>query len=211
MKTYLNLLLLAAVVLASCSKKEASPEALARYDQIVPKPVTIEVQRGAFVLTSDASIGLVAPSDESRQVAGYLSALLKPATGFNLATAEGEEKAAIVLEVADVSLGSEGYVLRVTSDQVRITAPSGAGLFYGVQTLRQLLPPSIESSKTEQTVWEIAAGTITDKPALGWRGSMLDVARHFFGMDDVKRYIDYLAMYKFNVVHLHLKIGRAHV
>lgn len=204
MKNQLILLLLAVMVFASCAKKEASPEALARYDQIVPKPVTVNVESGAFVLGQNATIGLLAANDASRQVAGYLTSLLKPATGFALATEEGNDKAAIVLEVTDVYMGAEGYVLHVTPEQVRISASTGAGLFYGVQTLRQLLPPSIESSKTEQTVWEVAAGTITDKPALSWRGSMLDVARHFFGMDDVKRYIDYLAMYKFNIIHLHL-------
>ena len=206
-KTLRQLLMVAALgaVFSSC-QKQASPDAIARYDQIVPKPVTVDVTSGAFVLGSDATIGLIAPNNESRAVGSYLAALLKPATGFSIKTEDGNDGADIVLELTAPGEGShpEGYVVNVSSDQVRISATAPAGLFYGVQTLRQLLPPAIESAQPQQVQWEVSAGTITDKPAYGWRGSMLDVARHFFGMDDVKRYIDYLAMYKMNIIHLHL-------
>src|SRR5690606_12179655 len=98
----------------------------------------------------------------------------------------------------------EGYELTITEDQLKVDANSAKGLFYGVQTIRQLLPAAIELSDTQQTSWEIATGTIRDYPQFGWRGSMLDVSRHFFGVEDVKRYIDLITAYKMNILHLHL-------
>ena len=209
MKKILFPILLAATfgtILSSCGSRKASQEAVARYEQLVPKPLTIEVTEGAFLLNSGASIGLLPDGKSSKKVAEYLAGMLKPATGIALDIQEGNEKAAIVLELGGdaAALGKEGYVLSVSGDQVKISAGTEAGLFYGIQTLRQLLPPSIEASAPQQGPWEIAAGKITDKPVYGWRGSMLDVARHFFGVDDVKRYIDHIAMYKMNILHLHL-------
>jgi hexosaminidase len=85
-----------------------------------------------------------------------------------------------------------------------IHAAAAAGLFHGVQTLRQLLPPEIDRSTIQNIAWKIAASTIRDVPRFGWRGTMLDVARHFFGVPDVKRLIDLMAYYKMNRLHLHL-------
>ena len=87
---------------------------------------------------------------------------------------------------------------------VVLTGRTAAGLFHGVQTLRQLLPPRVEASTVQPGPWTIAGVHITDHPRFAWRGAMLDVARHFFDLGEVKRYIDLLAMYKVNVLHLHL-------
>ena len=105
---------------------------------------------------------------------------------------------------SDPALGEEGYELTIAPDGVTITAAGPAGLFYGVQTLRQLLPPQIEQATAQAGPWTLPAGTIRDTPRFEWRGAMLDVARHFFGVADVKRYIDLLAYYKLNRLHLHL-------
>ena len=102
------------------------------------------------------------------------------------------------------ALGAEGYDLTVTRDSVRIVGATPAGVFHGVQTLRQLLPPEIESQIINSGTWEIPAVTITDHPRFAWRGSMLDVSRHFFTPREVKQYIDVLALYKINVLHMHL-------
>ncbi|MEU7046314.1 beta-N-acetylhexosaminidase [Streptomyces varsoviensis] len=101
-------------------------------------------------------------------------------------------------------LGAEGYRLSVTHRSVTITARTAAGLFHGVQTLRQLLPADIEKRARQAGPWRIAGGTIVDVPRYGYRGGMLDVGRHFFPVDQVKRYIDQLALYKINKLHLHL-------
>ncbi|SCG78153.1 family 20 glycosylhydrolase [Micromonospora humi] len=104
----------------------------------------------------------------------------------------------------DVALGDEGYRLDVTAAGIRITATTPAGLFHGAQTLRQLLPAAIESATPVTTRWAVPGGTVVDRPRFAYRGAMLDVARHFFGVDDVLRVVDHLARYKLNHLHLHL-------
>jgi hexosaminidase len=98
----------------------------------------------------------------------------------------------------------ESYRLESSPRALVITAPEPAGLFYGTQTLRQLLPPEVEAAERRSGPWKVTGGTIEDRPRYPYRGAMLDVARHFLDVDQVKRYIDHLAMYKFNVLHLHL-------
>jgi hexosaminidase len=149
-------------------------------------------------------------SEELPALARYLADKLEPATGFRIPVSvgvKGTEKNTIILSVkgADEQLGPEGYELVVGDDRVTLTANAPAGVFWGIQTLRQLLPAEIEqASKVEGKEWEIATGTIRDSPEYAWRGSMLDVARHFFGVEDVKRYIDLITAYKMNRLHLHL-------
>jgi len=115
---------------------------------------------------------------------------------------------AISLELGDASIaGGEAYELRVTADRVTIRANQPAGLFYGVQSFRQLLPAFVEyravrPDKNRPVV--AAAGRIADLPRFGWRGAMLDVSRHFLPVADVKRYVDLMSMYKLNRLHLHL-------
>ncbi|WP_254910214.1 family 20 glycosylhydrolase [Micromonospora sp. NBS 11-29] len=106
--------------------------------------------------------------------------------------------------LGDDALGDEGYRLDVTAAGVRITAAAPAGLFHGAQTLRQLLPPAIESATPIGERWAVPGGTIVDRPRFPYRGAMLDVARHFFGVEDVLRVVDHLARYKLNHLHLHL-------
>jgi hexosaminidase len=105
----------------------------------------------------------------------------------------------------DASLGNEGYQLVSDVKGVQITANKPAGLFYGIQTLMQLLPKEIESSQAVTSVnWKVPYAQITDNPRFAWRGMMLDVARHFFTKDEVKRFIDEMVAYKYNVLHWHL-------
>ena len=100
--------------------------------------------------------------------------------------------------------GTEGYGLDVSAGQITITAQAGPGYFYAVQTLRQLLPPAIEYSGTLPYALSVASVRIRDHPRFEWRGAMLDVSGHFFGPADVKRYMDLMALYKLNRLHLHL-------
>jgi hexosaminidase len=207
---YLNSgIVLGTLLLLSACEKKASPEATLAFNNIIPKPISATADGGAFILNEQTSIRVDA-SPEVSSIGTYLADKLNPATGFNLSVSQNdgtEVKNAIVLSTnaGDAELGDEGYSLVITANVVKLTANKPAGLFYGVQTLRQLLPAKIESGSSQAGVnWEIATGTIRDYPSYGWRGSMLDVARHFFGMDDVKRYIDLISHYKMNVLHLHL-------
>ncbi|MBY0435495.1 MAG: beta-N-acetylhexosaminidase, partial [Cyclobacteriaceae bacterium] len=104
----------------------------------------------------------------------------------------------------DPALGDEGYELSVTSQLVKLNANSATGVFRGLQTLRQLLPAKVEMTTVQQGPWEIPVVSVRDYPNYSYRGVMLDVSRHFFSVEDVKRYIDLVALYKINMLHLHL-------
>lgn len=176
---------------------------------VIPKPVQAIPGGDRFLLTEKTDICLVPGSEETRRVAQFLAERLRRSTGYPvpILTADGDcadGDVYLLLDADEVSLGSEGYELSITPQRVTLRAARAAGLFYGVQTIRQLLPPAVESSSLQQEVWEIATGEIRDYPRFAWRGAMLDVARHFFTVEEVKRYIDYLAYYKMNRLHLHL-------
>jgi len=203
----LFLLLLIATTVSCKRAKDASPEAVAQFQNVIPKPDSAVLEGKAFELTKESTITI--SGTDIQPIGQYLADMLNKGTGFNLSlkTSDKAPESGIFLTTAsaDTTLGKEGYTLTITSDLVTI-AGKPAGLFYGLQTLRQLFPAAIEKAPgaSAQPGWEIATGTIRDVPLYSWRGSMLDVARHFFGMDDVKRYIDLISYYKMNILHLHL-------
>jgi hexosaminidase len=206
---YVTAGLLAGLFLVSCERnKSTSPEARQRFEGIIPKPVSANMTGNTFTLTEDTKVVTSGSVEGVDNVARFLIDKLKPATGFNVEkSSDGKEgKNSILLSISkDAELGAEGYELTVSEDQIKITANSPVGLYWGAQTLRQLLPAEIENSKSAANAsWEIATGTIRDYPRYSWRGSMLDVSRHFFGVEDVKRYIDLISLYKMNVLHLHI-------
>ncbi len=142
-------------------------------------------------------------------MARLLAETLRPATGFRLpvTTVRGEPAGgdvALVLRPGDRALGDEGYRLTVEPGRVTLAARAPAGLFRGVQTLRQLLPAAIEAPTRQSGSWHVPVVTVHDRPRFAWRGMMLDVARHFFAVAEVERLIDLLALYKLNRLHLHL-------
>jgi hexosaminidase len=136
-------------------------------------------------------------------VAGQLAAILRPATGFALPIRTQPVENSITLR-RDPGHGDEGYRLTVRPDGVELRASEPAGLFNGVQTLRQLLPPAIEADAPQRAQWVIPGGTITDRPRYAYRGTMLDLARHFHTPDEVRTYIDQISRFKINYLHLHL-------
>jgi hexosaminidase len=142
-------------------------------------------------------------------IAEMLAAQLRKSTEFPVAVgaAASAVRGGIILRLVGdhPSLGNEGYELTVSSDSVRLIANQPAGLFHGIQTIRQLLPADIEADAgAERSQWPIPAVSIVDQPRFAWRGAMMDVARHFFTVDEVEQFIDILALYKFNTLHLHL-------
>jgi hexosaminidase len=161
---------------------------------------------GVFRFDENTAIHIPAGQPALQKIGQYLSTTLSPATGMKLKIDTGAKATNVVsFEVgSDPSLGKEGYELKITKDNILVKANDAAGIFYGVQTIRQLLPPSVEKSGRQDQDWLIAAGTIRDYPEYTMRGAMLDVARHFFAVEDVRRYIDFLAYYKMNTLHLHL-------
>jgi hexosaminidase len=208
-------LLSATLVLAACATVPSPTPTAVRPTftgpQLVPVPASLTLTPGApFDLTRATSIVVDAASPEVTAIAQVLGTLLRPSTGFPLAvlsTPADTLAGNIYLRLAgdQASLGEEGYALTVTGKSVMLVARRPAGLFHGVQTLRQLLPSDVESHMgVERAVWAIPALSIVDQPRYAWRGAMLDVARHFFTVREVQQYIDLLALYKMNVLHLHL-------
>ncbi len=184
-------------------------EVPATMNNLIPKPATVQPAPGGFALTAAAAIYVQSGNTEIAEIGRYLSDRLKPATGFELpvipaAGAPGAGNIYITTEGGDPVLGEEGYTLAVTPDLVALVAYMPTGLFRGLQTLRQLLPAEVENPTPQAGPWVIPAGLIRDQPRFSWRGAMLDVARHFFGVEDVKAFIDWMAYYKLNRFHLHL-------
>ena len=159
-----------------------------------------------FVLGPDTRIVVAPGGAEALPVADDLAAIMRPSTGYPLpVSAATPEPGDIALHLVDAAdLGDEGYRLDVSGAGVRLEAARPAGLFYGVQTLRQLLPPWIESPTVRPGPWTVSGVRISDVPRFRYRGVMLDIARHFQPPAVVKRLIDQASAYKVNVLHLHV-------
>lgn len=177
---------------------------------LIPEPVSAVKQMGNYKFQSKISITSANQSAEVKKVMELLRTKLSAATGLPVTVqAANTVKSDISFSInktPNPQIGKEGYQLRVNaSTGVMISANEPAGLFYGVQTLLQLLPPAIESKTVVKNIsWTIPLVEITDYPRFGWRGLMFDVSRHFFGVKDMKQFIDEMAAYKYNLLHLHL-------
>ena len=171
---------------------------------LIPQPVEMQQTAGSYTLSKATTISFNKP--DARKVADMLTQKLNMPTGFALAAQQGKS-GMIQLnlnEAPNATLGNEGYTLEATTKGVVITANQVGGLFYGMQTLAQLLPKEIESKTVATANWAIPSVKITDYPRFGWRGIMLDVSRNFFKKEDVKTYINQLAQLKYNTFHWHL-------
>ena len=168
--------------------------------EVVPAPVSADAGGGSFVLDESTQIR----ADQAAiPVAEHLADAVRPLTGVALMVSSepgASSEIALRLDGAD-RLGAEGYELDVTPDGVVLRAHEPAGLFHGVQTFGQLVQASVARGGGR---CEVAGARISDRPRFAWRGAMLDVARHFFSVGEVKRFIDLAALYKLNVLHLHL-------
>jgi hexosaminidase len=204
------LLLLAAAgitcVGAAPAPVSAAEPALRPLGHIVPAPASVVPGGQPYTLTAATAIRVDEDSRESRAVADYLAGILRPSTGHPLPVVdEHAARGGIRLRLTgEMTLGEEGYRLQAGRSGITLTAHRPTGLFRGVQTLRQQLPAAVEKDTVQPGPWQVAGGTITDTPRYAYRGAMLDVSRHFLTVEQVKRYIDQLALYKINKLHLHL-------
>ncbi|MFC2156376.1 family 20 glycosylhydrolase [Acidobacteriota bacterium] len=179
--------------------------------KIIPKPTALTVKVGSFVFDKNTRIEFSGEYTELMPVATALGDLFRRSAGFDLSFTpenEGAKGGVVKLEIDRLlpELGAEGYKLTVSPDLISLKAYQPAGVFYGVQTIRQLLPPEIESPDPVaiDVTWEIPCVDILDTPRFPWRGLMLDVSRHFFPTEFIYRFIDFLAMHKLNTFHWHL-------
>lgn len=207
------LLVAAAGVSSACAAPQASAAGAAAMawaprplGQVVPAPASVRPGGDPYTLDSSTRIRAVGHSGEARKIGDYLAGVLRPSTGYALpvTTKDGADGIRLRLDPRAGKLGAEGYTLTSGRGNVTITARQPAGLFHGVQTLRQLFPAQVERDTRQKGPWRISGGSITDTPRYAYRGAMLDVARHFFSVDEVKRYIDQVAQYKYNTFHIHL-------
>ena len=197
MKRSLLFSFLIGILLASCSTPTFKPEQIA----LVPKPVNFTLNEQSFRITSKTAVVI---QDESQmKAANYLVNMLNRAAGFDLSVSKENGEKGIVFQNIE-GLAPEAYRLEVTPKQIIVKATGEAGFFYGVQSLRQLLPKEIESKNIVKADWLVPCTVIEDEPRFVWRGMHTDFSRHFFSLDEVKEFLDYMALYKLNTYHMHL-------
>ena len=189
----------AALMLTACGEKKTVK---ADYD-VIPKPLaTTNVAGEPFLLSARTRIVYPAGNTKLHQNADFLASYVQQATGYApVVTDNAKEKANgnIVLSIDPAVQNPEGYILQVNSDGISLKASTEAGIFYGIQTLRKSIP-----AKAENSAIEMAPVTIEDAPRFSYRGVHFDVGRHYFSVDFVKKFIDYLALHNQNRLHWHL-------
>lgn len=195
------------LLLSACNEQPVSIRA--SYNQginIIPKPQSLTEGKGVFRLNK--STVFIAPDTDAQKVAEFIAAKINRSTGFDLKV-DNQRKASkntisLVID-SSVETNEEGYTLDVTTENVIIKAKTAQGLFYGLQTFLQLLPAETESQSVVSNVaWVAPCVNIKDEPRFGYRGIMLDPCRHFMSVDDVKKHLDVLSLFKINRMHWHL-------
>ena len=192
-------MVLLAAFMSFAGAMAADDNRVADYNVIpLPQEVTL-TQKGAFVLTGATPIVYPEGDEQLKNDAQFLSDYIADVTALRLTTTSAKVKNAITLRLNKKVQGKEGYVITVDKKGVVIEGATAAGVFYGVQTLRKSIP--VDKSLTEVT---LPAVMLKDAPRFGYRGVMLDCARHYFPVKFVKQFIDLIAMHNMNVFHWHL-------
>ncbi|ELR72157.1 Beta-hexosaminidase [Fulvivirga imtechensis AK7] len=199
-KFNLLILLYVSLVLAGCITGQQDAVTL-QSPAIIPEPVHLEVKDGVFQLTDRTAVSFRANDELAESTAGALNDILLPILDSKLEYRENTTTDVILFKTEAAIDNPEGYRLNVTDDQITISAGTAAGYFYGLQTLRQLWETTDQENKGGLLIPQVE---IEDHPRFEWRGMMLDVSRHFFPKEFIKKFIDYLAMNKLNTFHWHL-------
>ena len=171
---------------------------------VIPEPAKVQPKEGAYELVPNTRLSV---TSETRALGLIAQSYLCPATGFDLPLSRDGGAGSIELRLDKKlsALGPEGYVLAVKKDRVEIKGFRPAGVFFGIQTLRQLFPADIfRKAALPGSKWTIGCVEIEDMPRFGWRGSLMDVSRHFMPKEFLLKYIDLLAFHKLNRFHIHL-------
>jgi hexosaminidase len=197
--TFLFLILLALTTIISVAQESSEQ----RIIPIIPKPATLQIKDGKFNFTENITIRLNSSSTELKALGDLIAESVNQKTGWKLhsstKTKHENSKSLILLQIKKNYQPSESYSLEIEPNKITITAGSGAGLFYGIQSLLQMIPV-----KPNTKEFSVPCAKIEDQPRFKWRGAHLDVCRHMFPLEFIKKYIDILAMYKMNTFHWHL-------
>lgn len=193
------------LIFIGCQNPGTRPSKAENQYNIVPKPAKLLPQKGQFLVNSDTRILLESDDADFQKAAGYLSDFIKKGSGLQLPIeSSGKSKDAISIRPDSTISNAEGYRLSVSRSEITISAKTGAGAFYGVQTLLQLMPASVYNASNKSSVIAVSCVEITDEPRFSYRGMHLDVARNMFPVNFIKKYIDLLAIHKQNRFHWHL-------
>jgi len=208
MKNRVRTALLIFVLTLSLVKTEAQNKQ--REISIIPMPEKLERTNTGFTITNKTRIVAEPGNKEAMRIANLLAQKIHQVANYRITVEESnitatDKETIFFTTIEDTSLGKEGYQLSVSDRGVVVRAAEPAGLFYGLETIYQLLPAEIEgSSLSPNTTWSLPGVEIKDKPRFPWRGMHLDVARHYVPLDFIKKYIDNMAMHKLNTFHWHL-------
>jgi hexosaminidase len=178
-------------------------------ENLIPYPLEVNATNSAFALDKNSIIQTTESDANFIELGYFLSRRIKDKIDVNISVNKyGPESKGKIIYInrieSDKLSNDEAYQLIITNDSVKINSSTAEGAFRGIQTLRQIIPETGNDTLAEQKMWLIPTGEITDEPIFEYRGVMLDVARHFFSVDDVKKYIEVLTYYKINKLHLHL-------
>ena len=190
------------VLVLSCSNKYQEVLNSENDYQIIPKPKELTITKGRFLLSSNT---VIINSANLNQEAKYLADMLNSISGIKITLkSSGSKNTNIKLKIDNSIKNNEGYKLSIKYNAIVISGKTNIGVFYGIQTLRQLLPAEIENIGNEISELTIPAVKIIDSPRYKYRGMHLDVGRHFFSVAFIKKYLDLIAMHKMNSFHWHL-------
>lgn len=196
----ISLALIISILFFACKNQNKDYQNATSDYQIIPKPVSLEMQTGRFVVDSKTN---VSAADGLEHEGDYLAQMLSLLTNTTIDLESGTS-GTIQLKIDDAFENEEGYEISVSYDNIVISGKTAKGVFYGIQTLRQLIPVSSNSETQQTSDLTIPAVEIKDHPRFAYRGMHLDVARHIFPVAFIKKYIDLLAMHKMNTFHWHL-------
>lgn len=199
MKKTILLSIFSVSVLLTFSQKKEKPVS------VIPEPVSLSRGIGYYVLPESVTINIPNLPELKQTTEAALGKLAATGKKVTIGNSSNATIRFVLNENDEKELGTEGYHLSVKSSGILISANKPAGLFYGLQTLWQLMPQEIDSkTKISGVKWQVPVVEITDYPRFGWRGLMFDVARHFFTVKDVEDFIDNMVQYKMNLLHMHL-------
>lgn len=196
-----SLFLILSFLVVSCTNQHKDIVNSESDYKIIPKPVSLEISNGRFPIDSETKV--YATSDLQTE-GNYLALLLSTTSGQTVTFSTNAGDGNIQLKLDDKIESAEGYVLSATHEKIVIGGRTAKGVFYGIQTLKQLIPITVTSKNEDVSEFTVPALLIEDEPRFGYRGMMLDVGRHYFPVSFIKEYIDLIAMHKMNTLHWHL-------
>ncbi len=170
---------------------------------LVPMVQSVSASGSGFALDMFTELQVISEDEAYQSVGNYLKQKVETRTGLAL-NENSKTYTHLIIEEVEGFDNPEAYSLNITQDSIHLKSSSAEGAFLGIQTIRQLIPFESNDSLTSNPVWVLPTGLIEDEPQFEYRGTMLDVARHFFSVEDVKKYLDILAYYKINKFHMHL-------